>query len=78
MITIDAIVKIMKDAGIARGKCDALAPDQSLDEQGLDSYDRMSLLFEIEQHFEIDLPSEVAKDLKTLDDVARHLNRPRN
>jgi acyl carrier protein len=64
----------MKDAGIARGKVDSLAADQSLEEQGLDSYDRMSLLTELEEHFDIDLPNEVANQLKTLNDVVKYLN----
>ena len=75
MVTTDDIIRIMKEAGIARGKCDSLAADRSLDEQGLDSYDRMSLLFEIEQNFEIDIPNDVAKDLKTLNDIVDHLNK---
>ena len=37
--------------------------------------DRMSLLFEIEQNFEIDIPNGVAKDLKTLNDIVDHLNK---
>lgn len=75
MVTTDDIIKIMRDAGIARGKCDSLVPDQSLAEQGLDSYDRMSLLFEVEQHFSVNLPSETAKDLQTLEHVVNHLNQ---
>ena len=74
MITVVDIVSLMKDAGIARGKADTLAADQSLDEQGLDSYDRMSLLTELEEHYNVELPNDVANQLKTLDDIARHLN----
>ena len=73
MTTVEDIVRLMKDAGIARGKADSLIPDQSLDEQGLDSYDRMSLLTELEEHFDIELPNELAKQLKTLDDIVAHL-----
>jgi len=75
MTTPDDIIKIMKDAGIARGKCDALDHDKPLDEQGLDSYDRMSLLFEVEQSFNVELPNEIAKDLKTLNDLVAFLNK---
>ena len=67
----------MKDAGIARGKVDSLAPDRSLDEQGLDSYDRMSLVTELEEHFKTELPNQVANQLKTLNDVVDHLNQQR-
>ena len=74
MIAVDDIVQLMKDAGIARGKADGLVPDQSLDEQGLDSYDRMSLLTELEEHFDVELSPEVANRLKTLNDIVDHLN----
>ena len=74
MISTDDIVQVMRKAGIARGKCDALVPDQSLHDQGLDSYDRMSLLFEVEQNFDVELPTDVAKDLKSLNDVVNYLN----
>jgi acyl carrier protein len=75
MVTTDDIIKVMKDAGIARGKCESLDPDKPLADQGLDSYDRMSLLFEVEQNFNVELPTDIAKDLKTLNDVVNHLNR---
>ena len=73
--SIDDIVRLMKEAGIARHKTDSLAPDQSLADQGLDSYDRMSLLSEIEEHFDIDLPNDLANRLNTLDDIVNHLNQ---
>ena len=73
MITVDDIVRIMKHAGIARGKSD-LANDEPLDEQGLDSYDRMSLLFELEQNLDVELPTEVANRLKTLNDIVDYVN----
>ena len=74
MTTIEEIVRLMKDAGIARGKAEALIPDQPLDEQGLDSYDRMSLVSELEEHFNVELSNDVANRLKTLNDIVNHLN----
>lgn len=74
MTTVEDIVSLMKDAGIARGKADTLAPDQPLDEQGLDSYDRMSLLTELEEHYKVELPNDVASQLKTLNGIVEHLN----
>jgi acyl carrier protein len=74
MTTVDEIVRLMKEAGIARGTADSLAPELPLDEQGLDSFDRMSLLTELEEHFHVDLPSDVANQLKTLNDIVSHLN----
>ena len=74
MTAVDEIVGLMKNAGIARGKIDALESDQPLEEQGFDSYDRMSLLTELEDHFKVDLPNEVANKLKTLDDIVNHFD----
>lgn len=74
MTTINDIVQLMKAAGIARGKADTLAIDKSLDEQGLDSFDRMSLLTELEEKYNIDLPNDVARRLKSLNDIVAHLN----
>jgi acyl carrier protein len=74
MTAVEDIVQLMKDAGIARGKADSLAPDQSLEEQGFDSYDRMSLLTELEDHFNVDLPNQTANKLKTLNDIVNHFN----
>lgn len=78
MKTVDDIIQLMKNAGIARGMCGSLVPDQSLADQGLDSYDRMTLLFEIEQSLDIELPSEVASKLKTLQDVVDYINEKSN
>jgi len=74
MTTVADIVRLMKTAGIVRGRADALIPSQPLDQQGVDSLDRMSLLAEIEDHFQVELPHEVARSLKTLDDIVDHLN----
>ena len=74
MTTTNDIVQLMKSAGIARGKAETLAADQSLDQQGLDSFDRMSLLTELEEKYNIDLPNDVARQLKSLNDIVAHLN----
>ena len=76
MTTTNDIIQLMKETGIARGKADTLAADQSLDQQGLDSYDRMSLLTELEEKYNVELPNDVARQLKTLNDIVAHLNSP--
>lgn len=77
MTTTNDIVQLMRATGIARGKADTLAADQSLDLQGLDSYDRMSLLTELEEKYDVELSPDVARQLKTLNDIVAHLNGPR-
>lgn len=74
MTTVDELVCLIKDAGIARHKSDSLAAEQSLDAQGFDSYDRMSLLSELEDRYDIELPNDVANQLKSLNDIVLYLN----
>lgn len=74
MKTVDDILELMKEAGIARGKCDSLRSDESLADQGLDSYDRMTLLFEVEQMMDINIPSSTANTLKTLQNIVDYIN----
>lgn len=75
MTTSDDIIRIMKEAGIARGKCDAMKLDESLADQGMDSYDRMSLVAELEEAFDIEIPDDVASGLTTINAVVEHVNR---
>ena len=77
MTTTNDIIQLMKSTGIARGKADTLAADQSLDAQGIDSFDRMSLLTELEEAYDVELPNDVARQLKSLNDIVAHLNGPR-
>ena len=74
MTAVEDIVRLIKDAGIARGRSEALLPDQSLADQGFDSYDRMSLLSELEDHFDIELSDETASQLRTLNEIVKYLN----
>ena len=75
MASVDDIRRLMKEAGIARGQVDSLTVDQSLEEQGLDSFDRMSLVTELEEAFDIEIPDDVARDLTTLNAIVEHVNR---
>lgn len=75
MTTVEEIVHLMKTARIAPGRIDSLNPDLPLNEQGLDSFDRMSLLTELEDRFHVDLPNEIVRQLKSLNDIVRYLNQ---
>ena len=48
----------------------ALTADSSLQSQGLDSLKVMSLVFKLEDHYDIVLDEEDADDLRTIDDLA--------
>ena len=47
-----------------------LTTDSSLQSQGLDSLKIMSLVFKLEDHYDIVLDEEDADDLRTIDDLA--------
>ena len=64
-VTKQIIVLFGKDAeGVA------LTADSSLQSQGLDSLKVMSLVFKIEEHYDIVLDEADADDLRTVDDLA--------
>ena len=48
-----------------------LTPDSSLQSQGLDSLKVMSLIFKIEEHYDVILDEEDADDLRTVGDLAK-------
>jgi acyl carrier protein len=52
------------------GEMASLTADSSLQSQGLDSLKVMSLVFKIEDHYDIVLDEGDADDLRTVDDLA--------
>lgn len=76
MANVNEIRRLMQDAGIARGKVDSLADDDAFDDHGLDSFDRMSLLTELEEHFDVEIPESQARGLSTLNAIVEYLNKP--
>ena len=72
-VTFDDVVRIMKEAGVGRN-IDQLSEAVSLADQGLDSYDRMSLLFELEQSLDIEIPNDEAAKLKTPQNIVDYVN----
>ena len=70
VVTLEAVTQqiidhIGKDADALE-----LTADSSLQSQGLDSLKVMSLVFKIEEHFDIVLDEEDADDLQTVGDLA--------
>ena len=64
-VTQHIIDLVGKDDEIA-----GLTADSSLQSQGLDSLKVMSLVFKIEEHYDIVLDEADADDLRTVDDLA--------
>lgn len=49
-------------------------PSLSLLDQGLDSLDMMTILFEIEEVFEVSVPDEKVNSLRTIDSIKKFIN----
>lgn len=70
VVTLDAVTQqiidlVEKDVGAVD-----LTADSSLQSQGLDSLKVMSLVFKIEEHYDIVLDEEDADDLRTVGNLA--------
>ena len=48
---------------------DAISPETTLDELGLDSIDLVDLVMEIEQAFSVSVPDEEFENIKTVSDI---------
>ena len=70
VVTLEAVTQQIID--LIRQDADALdlTADSSLQSQGLDSLKVMSLVFKIEEHYDIVLDEEDADDLRTVGDLA--------
>jgi acyl carrier protein len=64
-VTQQIIDLVEKDVGAVD-----LTADSSLQSQGLDSLTVMSLVFKIEEHYDVVLDAEDADDLRTVGDLA--------
>lgn len=51
-----------------------LAETSTFEEMGADSLDLVEVVMQIEDHFNIEIPDEVAEDWKTLGDVVAHVD----
>ena len=72
--TVD-MLEVFKQAGIQQKVIDQLKPDAPLLLQGLDSMDLPAIAAATEQRFKIDLSDADGKDLKTINDYVRFVNR---
>jgi len=75
MISTNDILDIMRD-GETRIDIDELNHDERLTEQGLDSLDIISLLFALEELFQIKIPEEDIDQgkLNSINSIAEYLN----
>ncbi len=60
-------------AGVKRVSPESVRPDASFDELGIDSLDRINILFELESAFDIQVPDEEARSIKSVNDIVQRL-----
>jgi len=52
-------------AAVTRREPETIQPDASFDELGIDSLDRINILFELESEFNVDISDEEARGIKS-------------
>ncbi len=62
-------------AAVKRVPCDGLSLDSSLAELGLDSLDTITLLFELENKFQISIPDEEARSIHSVRDIVEGVKK---
>jgi acyl carrier protein len=62
--------RIIRIIATAKGlEADELTPSSSMEELGLDSLDAMSMIFDLENEFEIEIPDDAAERARTVGDL---------
>ncbi len=60
-------------ASVTRRSPDTIRIDASFDDLGIDSFDRTSILFELENEFDIDIPDEEARRITTIGEMIEQI-----
>ncbi|NQY25950.1 MAG: acyl carrier protein [Piscirickettsiaceae bacterium] len=72
-VTEEQIIDEIRKANVVKD-VDALENDKSLSEQGVDSLDFSSLLFNIEEKFGVVIPDEDIDELQTITQITTYVN----
>ncbi|MEA2093880.1 MAG: acyl carrier protein [Pseudomonadota bacterium] len=62
-------------AGQIKRQPEDVSLDMRLDELGIDSLEAITILYELEERYEIEIPNEVFESIKTVGDIVYQLNR---
>lgn len=60
-------------AKVAKRKTDEVTLESRFEQLGMDSLDRVCLLFELEQAFDISIPEDAVQGIETVQDVVTRL-----
>jgi len=61
-------------AAVTRRSPDAVRADATFDEQGIDSLDRMNILFELEGEFDTNIPDEEVRKVQSIDQIIERMH----
>jgi acyl carrier protein len=62
-------------AAVKRVPFETIRLESSLEELGIDSLDKINVLFELESEFNIDIPDEEARSIKTVGEIVDRLEQ---
>lgn len=62
-------------AKVAKHKVEDVQLDSRFEQLGMDSLDRICLLFELEQAFDISIPEESVQNIETVQDIVTRLGK---
>lgn len=54
-----------------------ISPETSMEELGLDSLDGMSIIFDLENEFDVEIPDDAAENARTVGDLIEGVRRLR-
>jgi acyl carrier protein len=72
-VTAPQIIDVIRKSNVVKEPA-ALENDKPLTDQGVDSLDFSSLLFNIEEEFEIEIPDEDIDGLQTISEIVIYIN----
>jgi acyl carrier protein len=68
----DEVIKIIAKHSSAKGK---ITVDSTLKELNMDSLDAMNVVFGVEEKFEVSVPDELVRNLKTVGQIVEEIQR---
>ena len=68
------MIRVKMSASLSRTKVAEFSLETPLEDLGLDSLDKLSLLFEIEDHFNVAIPDATASQMKCGADILAYVS----
>lgn len=74
-MTIKTVAKIISE--ITGGSADDVVPDAKLQDLGLDSLKAITVLYDLEEEYDIEIPNEIIESMKTVGDIVSKVDELR-